>query len=56
MTDTAIRVAGLRKTYRGRAAVDDQVTRGLVVRDGERLVLTPTGRLLADGVVRDLLT
>jgi putative oxygen-independent coproporphyrinogen III oxidase len=39
----------------GRAAVPEQVERGLVVVEGERLVLTDRGRLLADGVVRDLL-
>lgn len=31
------------------------VADGLLVRDGDRLVLTPRGRLLADGVVRTLL-
>jgi len=39
----------------GRAAVDAQVARGLVVREDDRLLLTRQGRLLADGVVRDLL-
>lgn len=39
----------------GRAAVPDQVAAGLVVAAGDRLVLTDRGRLLADGVVRDLL-
>ena len=39
----------------GRAAVPDQVARGLLVTEGDRLVLTRTGRLLADAVVRDLL-
>jgi oxygen-independent coproporphyrinogen-3 oxidase len=39
----------------GRAAIDDLVRRGLLERAGERLVLTVQGRLLADGVVRDLL-
>jgi oxygen-independent coproporphyrinogen-3 oxidase len=39
----------------GRAAVPDLVARGLVVLEGERLVLTLEGRLLADAVVRDLL-
>ncbi len=34
--------------------VDRLVTRGLVVRADDRLVLTPQGRLLADAVVRDL--
>ncbi len=37
------------------AAVPGLEERGLLVVTGERLVLTPTGRLLADGVVRDLL-
>ena len=35
--------------------VDEVVERGLAVRDGDRLVLTRPGRLLADGVVRTLL-
>ncbi len=39
----------------GRAGVPDQVARGLATVDGDRLVLTDRGRLLADGVVRDLL-
>ncbi len=39
----------------GLAAVPDLVDRGLVDRHGERLVLTPDGRLLADAVVRALL-
>jgi oxygen-independent coproporphyrinogen-3 oxidase len=39
----------------GRAAVPDQVAAGLVGVAGDRLVLTDRGRLLADGVVRDLL-
>lgn len=39
----------------GRAAVPDLVARGLLVSEGDRLVLTRTGRLLADAVVRDLL-
>jgi oxygen-independent coproporphyrinogen-3 oxidase len=39
----------------GRAAVDGQVARGLVTVEEDRLVLTVDGRLLADGVVRDLL-
>jgi oxygen-independent coproporphyrinogen-3 oxidase len=38
---------------RERAAV--AVEDGLLTRDGERLVLTDRGRLLADGVVRTLL-
>ena len=43
----------------GRAAVPDQVARGLVETDAAaqgRVVLTTRGRLLADAVVRDLLT
>jgi len=39
----------------GRAAVPDLAARGLLTVEGERLVLTRQGRLLADGVVRDLL-
>ena len=39
----------------GRAAVPDLVDRGLLVTEGDRLVLTRTGRLLADAVVRELL-
>ena len=39
----------------GRAAVPAQVERGLVAVTGDRLVLTDPGRLLADGVVRELL-
>jgi oxygen-independent coproporphyrinogen-3 oxidase len=39
----------------GRDAVPEQVERGLVTVAGDRLVLTDVGRLLADGVVRDLL-
>jgi putative oxygen-independent coproporphyrinogen III oxidase len=39
----------------GRAAVSGLVARGLVELVAERLVLTLEGRLLADGVVRDLL-
>jgi coproporphyrinogen III oxidase-like Fe-S oxidoreductase len=38
-----------------RARVDDVVAKGLAVVRGDRLVLTQRGRLLADGVVRDLL-
>jgi putative oxygen-independent coproporphyrinogen III oxidase len=40
----------------GRAAVPDVVSRGLAVVEADRLVLTPRGRLLADGVVRMLLS
>jgi oxygen-independent coproporphyrinogen-3 oxidase len=39
----------------GRAAVSDLAARDLVAVEGDRLVLTQQGRLLADGVVRDLL-
>ncbi|OIJ25467.1 radical SAM family heme chaperone HemW [Nocardioides luteus] len=39
----------------GRAALPEQVRRGLVTVDGDTIVLTDTGRLLADAVVRDLL-
>jgi putative oxygen-independent coproporphyrinogen III oxidase len=38
----------------GRSAVGDLVVRGLVTVDAERLVLTRSGRLLADAVVREL--
>ncbi len=40
----------------GLAAVDDQVERGLATVEDDRLVLTARGRLLADAVVRDLLS
>jgi putative oxygen-independent coproporphyrinogen III oxidase len=48
-----LRVDLLDQSERERAdvAIDD----GLLVREGERLVLTDRGRLLADGVVRNLL-
>jgi oxygen-independent coproporphyrinogen-3 oxidase len=39
----------------GRDAVGEQVARGLVTLEGDRLVLTAGGRLLADAVVRDLM-
>ncbi|GGU38394.1 radical SAM family heme chaperone HemW [Nocardioides albus] len=39
----------------GRAALPDQVRRGLVTVADDTIVLTDTGRLLADAVVRDLL-
>ncbi len=39
----------------GLAALPTQVHRGLVTVDGDTIVLTDTGRLLADAVVRDLL-
>lgn len=38
----------------GRAAVAGVVSRGLLTREGDRLVLTRSGRLLADAVVREL--
>ena len=43
----------LDEAERERAAV--AVQDGLLSREGERLVLTDRGRLLADGVVRNLL-
>ncbi len=51
---TGLPTAVLSSVERDRAAraVDD----GLLCRDGERLVLTDRGRLLADGVVRTLLS
>ena len=39
---------------RARAAVPDVVDRGLATLHGDRLVLTRSGRLLADAVVREL--
>ena len=42
-------------TPAGLAAADRFVQDGLLVRDGDRVVLTLRGRLLADAVVRDLL-
>jgi putative oxygen-independent coproporphyrinogen III oxidase len=39
----------------GRAALPEQVDRGLVTTTAERVALTDAGRLLADAVVRDLL-
>src|SRR5690606_2347530 len=58
-----IRLAGRLRTGRpledldpaGRAAAEQVVADGRAVVTGERLVLTDHGRLLADGVVRDLL-
>ena len=38
----------------GRAAVPAIVSRGLATQQGDRLVLTRSGRLLADAVVREL--
>jgi oxygen-independent coproporphyrinogen-3 oxidase len=35
--------------------VPDLVARGLARRDGQQLILTLSGRLLADGVIRELL-
>jgi hypothetical protein len=35
--------------------IPDLMTRNLAVLEGDRLVLTVQGRLLADGVIRDLL-
>jgi oxygen-independent coproporphyrinogen-3 oxidase len=40
----------------GRVVADRAVDDGLLVRDGDAVVLTRPGRLLADAVVRDLLT
>lgn len=42
-------------TRRERARLPELRARGLVGTDHDQLVLTPAGRLLADGVVRDLL-
>lgn len=39
----------------GRLAAEEAVGRGLLIVQRDRVVLTRTGRLLADGVVRDLL-
>ncbi len=39
---------------KARAAATGVVSRGLATREGDRLVLTPSGRLLADAVVREL--
>lgn len=44
-----------RLTAAERERAQDVVADGLLVSEGERLVLTPRGRLLADGVVRTLL-
>jgi len=38
-----------------RERADVAIEDGLLLREGERLVLTDRGRLLADGVVRNLL-
>ncbi|HEU5485777.1 MAG TPA: radical SAM family heme chaperone HemW [Microlunatus sp.] len=43
-----------RLSDRGREQIADLTARGLVVGDGDRLRLTLTGRLLADGIVREL--
>lgn len=48
-----ISLSGLNAEERRRA--EAVVADGLLVADGDRLVLTPRGRLLADGVVRTLL-
>lgn len=40
----------------GTVAVDRVVADGLAYLSGDRLVLTDRGRLLADGVVRELLS
>jgi oxygen-independent coproporphyrinogen-3 oxidase len=42
-------------TDRERARLPELRARGLIASDRDQLVLTPAGRLLADGVVRDLL-
>jgi oxygen-independent coproporphyrinogen-3 oxidase len=42
-------------TERERSRLPDLLARGLVDTSRDQLVLTPAGRLLADGVVRDLL-
>jgi oxygen-independent coproporphyrinogen-3 oxidase len=42
-------------TVRERARLPELRARGLIAPDRDQLVLTPAGRLLADGVVRDLL-
>jgi oxygen-independent coproporphyrinogen-3 oxidase len=38
-----------------RERAEEVVADGLLVSDGDRLILTPRGRLLADAVVRTLL-
>ncbi|MEV7395902.1 radical SAM family heme chaperone HemW [Aeromicrobium sp. NPDC092404] len=56
MLETRLR-AGLRPELlgpRGRAAVAEIVARGLATREDGRLVLTRSGRLLADAIVREL--
>jgi oxygen-independent coproporphyrinogen-3 oxidase len=50
---TGLPVAALTDSEQLRA--DDAVAAGLLIRVGDRLVLTDRGRLLADGVVRDVL-
>jgi oxygen-independent coproporphyrinogen-3 oxidase len=50
---TGLPLSSLKPAERERA--EDAVSSGLVTVDGERLRLTDRGRLLADGVVRDLL-
>ena len=56
MLETRLRT-GLGLDWRApkaQAAVSGVVTRGLATREGDRLVLTRSGRLLADAVVREL--
>ena len=50
---TGLPLAALTESEQRRA--DTAVTQGLLVRAGEKLVLTDRGRLLADAVVRDVL-
>lgn len=50
---TGLPLAALTESEQLRA--DDAVAGGLLIRAGDRLVLTDRGRLLADGVVRDVL-
>ncbi|MBY6349715.1 coproporphyrinogen III oxidase [Rhodococcus corynebacterioides] len=50
---TGVAAEDLRPAERDRA--DDAVRSGLLERNGDRYVLTDRGRLLADGVVRDVL-
>ncbi|MBB3603232.1 oxygen-independent coproporphyrinogen-3 oxidase [Mycolicibacterium sp. BK556] len=50
---TGLPLAALTESEQRRA--DDAVAGGLLIRSGDRLVLTDRGRLLADAVVRDVL-
>jgi oxygen-independent coproporphyrinogen-3 oxidase len=50
---TGLPLAALTESEQLRA--DDAVAQGLLIRAGDRLMLTDRGRLLADGVVRDVL-